>query len=238
MGFQDNSDEIIVDAVLTDQGRERLARNDGSFEIVRYRFADDEIDYRFWNELTSSDSKDLKILDTPVLEASVHETIGLKYPLITIRNSKLQYIPSLVAQPSSIAVKEITDQQGGGVDVVVSQRTSTNVQIIPPEIVDSNYKIDVNNDLLFLSNETPISISPFGIASYVVGASAGRQTSAGGSELRFNLRVQTLNSETFDILVGANVVKPRVISSFIRVTGQQSGMQLDIPVTITEYATS
>lgn len=45
MGIIANDGDIIVDAVLTDVGREFLARNDGSFEIVRYTFADDEIDY-------------------------------------------------------------------------------------------------------------------------------------------------------------------------------------------------
>ena len=35
MGFlQNDTNNIIVDAVLTDLGREFLARNDGSFSIV------------------------------------------------------------------------------------------------------------------------------------------------------------------------------------------------------------
>ena len=42
MGFLDNSGDIFIDAVLTDEGRERLARNDGTFAIVRWRPADDE----------------------------------------------------------------------------------------------------------------------------------------------------------------------------------------------------
>ena len=45
MSFLDNSGDIILDAVLTDAGRARLARGDGSFKIVKYAFADDEIDY-------------------------------------------------------------------------------------------------------------------------------------------------------------------------------------------------
>ena len=46
MGFLDHStNNIIIDAVLTDRGRELLAKNDGSFRVVRYAFADDECDY-------------------------------------------------------------------------------------------------------------------------------------------------------------------------------------------------
>ena len=43
MGFQDNSGDIILDVVLTDEGRKRLAKADGSFEIVKFACGDDEI---------------------------------------------------------------------------------------------------------------------------------------------------------------------------------------------------
>ncbi len=36
MGFLDNSGDIILDAVLTDTGRMRLAKGDGSFKIVKF----------------------------------------------------------------------------------------------------------------------------------------------------------------------------------------------------------
>ena len=46
MGFLDHSsNNIILDAVLTDKGRELLARNDGSFSIEKFALGDDEIDY-------------------------------------------------------------------------------------------------------------------------------------------------------------------------------------------------
>ena len=90
MGYNDNSTDFFIDAVLTDHGRQLLARNDGSFSVVRFRLGDDEIDYRNWNELTGSDNKDQKILDTPIFEAFTNETIALRNSLVTIRNSSLQ----------------------------------------------------------------------------------------------------------------------------------------------------
>ena len=46
MGFLDNStNNIILDAVLTDLGRQALARNDGSFSIFKFAFSDEEVDY-------------------------------------------------------------------------------------------------------------------------------------------------------------------------------------------------
>ena len=43
MGFLDNSGDIILDAVLTDVGRKRMA--EGEFKIAKFALGDDEIDY-------------------------------------------------------------------------------------------------------------------------------------------------------------------------------------------------
>ena len=45
MAFLDNSGDILLDAVLTDEGRRRLAMGDGSFRITKFALGDDEIDY-------------------------------------------------------------------------------------------------------------------------------------------------------------------------------------------------
>jgi len=238
MGFQDNSGEIFIDAVLTDEGRERLARNDGSFAIVRFRLGDDEIDYRFWNELTGSDSKDRKILDTPVFEAFTNEAVALRFPLVTIRNAKLQFLPTMVAKPSSVSLREQSDSVGGGVDVTVSQEITRSQTILPAEVIDVNYSVEVDNDIVFVSGETPVSITPFGTARYIIPAAAGQQTSAGGTVCKFNLRVQTLTTEAFDVLVGTSVPSPRTITTSCTVTGQQSGMNVRIPISIVEFAVS
>ena len=51
MGFLDHStNNVIIDAVLTDRGRELLARNDGSFEITKFALGDDEIDYNLYQK--------------------------------------------------------------------------------------------------------------------------------------------------------------------------------------------
>ena len=69
MAFLANSGDIILDAVLTDAGRKRLARGDGTFQITNYAFGDDEINYSNFDSNNSSGSAyyDLEILQTPVL---------------------------------------------------------------------------------------------------------------------------------------------------------------------------
>ena len=56
MGFLDNSGDIILDAVLTDTGRKRLARGDGSFKVAKFAFADDEINYGLYDKNNASGS--------------------------------------------------------------------------------------------------------------------------------------------------------------------------------------
>ena len=53
MAFLDNSGDIILDAVLTDTGRLRLAQGDGSFKIAKFAIADDEIKALAWLLLTA-----------------------------------------------------------------------------------------------------------------------------------------------------------------------------------------
>ena len=69
MAFQDNSGDIIFDVVLTDEGRRRLARGDGSFNIVKFALGDDEINYELYDKNAATTQQDLTILQTPIFEA-------------------------------------------------------------------------------------------------------------------------------------------------------------------------
>jgi hypothetical protein len=235
MGYNDNGQEFYIDATLTDHGRAMIARNDGSFNPVRVRFGDDDIDYRNWNAITGSDSNDLQILDTPIMEALSNGTVALRNPLITIRNSSLQYLPRMVANPSSVSLRDRADSTGGGVDITVSQQVSQAQALIPQELVDFNYLVQVDNDLLYVAEEFPISIAQFGNALYRIPAANGRSTSSNGTQCVFTLRVQTLNSSIFNIMGGSTVVRPRTISTTVVVTGQQSGLSTKVPVSIIEF---
>tara|TARA_Y100000034_G_C6900381_1_gene416226 strand:+ start:1049 stop:2062 length:1014 start_codon:yes stop_codon:yes gene_type:complete len=95
MGFLDNSGDIILDAVLTDTGRMRMAKGDNSFKIVKYAFGDDEINYEVYNKNHQSGSAyfDLEILQTPILEAITNNTSLLKHKLMSIPRTNLLYLP-------------------------------------------------------------------------------------------------------------------------------------------------
>jgi len=92
--FLDNSGDIILDAVLTDVGRQRLARADGSFKITQFAFGDDEINYALYDSTASTARKDLEILKAPVFEAFTNSATGLQHRLLTL-DGKLNtlYLP-------------------------------------------------------------------------------------------------------------------------------------------------
>lgn len=97
MAFLDNSGDIILDAVLTDTGRLRLARGDGSFKIAKFVFADDEINYGLYDKTNASGSAyyDLDILQTPIFEAFTNNASVVKSPLLSISRTNLLYLPVL-----------------------------------------------------------------------------------------------------------------------------------------------
>ena len=95
MAFLDNSGDIILDAVLTDEGRRLLARGDGSFKITKFALGDDEINYGLYDKNSPSGSAyyDLEILHSPILEAFTNNASSMKNKLITLSRNDFLYLP-------------------------------------------------------------------------------------------------------------------------------------------------
>jgi len=98
MGFLDNSGDIILDAVLTDLGRKRLARGNGRFRISKFALGDDEIDYGLYDKTNTNGSAyyDINILQTPVLEAFTNNMSSMKSRLMSYGENDLLYLPVIV----------------------------------------------------------------------------------------------------------------------------------------------
>jgi len=118
MAFLDNSGDIILDAVLTDLGRQRMARGDGSFKITKFALGDDEIVYKLYRNANHTDGAhasgsayyDLEILQTPVLEAFTDNIVSLKSKLMTHANTNLLYLPVLKLSDGTEYKKSTTHQ--------------------------------------------------------------------------------------------------------------------------------
>ena len=125
MAFLDNSGDIILDAVLTDLGRKRMA--EGNFKISQFALGDDEIDYRIYNKNHPSGSAyyDLEILQTPVLEAFTNNTSCVKHRLLSISRTNLLYLPAIEINSAGNAT------QASGLDLHNLHSTGNPMYVTP-----------------------------------------------------------------------------------------------------------
>ena len=141
MAFLDNSGDIILDAVLTDTGRLRLAQGDGSFKISKFALGDDEINYGLYNKTHASGSAyyDLEVLQTPVLEAFTNNTSNLKTKLVTISRTNILYMPTL--KLNNNAASKGTGQ--GGTSLLFNRDATIHAG---SKISDSKFYVAVDKD--------------------------------------------------------------------------------------------
>ena len=95
MAFLDNSGDIILDAVLTDLGRQRLAAM--NFNIAKFAIGDEEINYTLYNpnHPLGSIYNDLEIMQTPLLEAFTSDQSLMKSKLLSFQSTTLTHLPVL-----------------------------------------------------------------------------------------------------------------------------------------------
>ena len=154
MAFLKNDADIILDAVLTDVGRERLARGDGSFNVVKYAFGDDEINYELHDDTAGTAYADLNILKTPILEAMTNNKVALKNNLITMRNmdGKL-YLPIIKLNTNSAETKAPGKPFATGINadsyVVACTRTTVETNYadrLPAGFIDGRDATEASED--------------------------------------------------------------------------------------------
>lgn len=122
MAFQDNSGDIILDVVLTDEGRRRLAMGNNGFSIVKFALADDEINYALFDKTRDTATEDLAILQTPVLEAFTNNMSSMKSKLLSLPNQNLLYLP--IIRLNEVANSSVKSHTDGNFVVCVDQNTT------------------------------------------------------------------------------------------------------------------
>lgn len=112
MAFLDNSGDIILDAVLTENGRKRLAKADGSFRIAKFALGDDEINYGTYdpNHASGSAYHGLVPQQTPILEAFTLGAAGIRSFLLTSLNNKELY--RSILKPNTLATANAPASDG------------------------------------------------------------------------------------------------------------------------------
>ena len=185
MAFLDNSGDIILDAVLTDTGRMRLAKGDGSFNITKFALGDDEINYGLYdkNHVSGSAYYDIEILQTPVLEAFTNNTSTMKSKLLSISRTNLLYLPVIRRNTAQGIANNSSNNINGyqlnysSNSIVFDQGIESNAlgsgdtQTLDADLVETQYIVEMDNRFGYLADgqggqATPSFIDDDNIASY------------------------------------------------------------------------
>ncbi len=216
MGYLNNS-VVTIDAILTNKGRELLARGDGSFKITQFALADDEVDYTQYNPTHPSGSAfyGQAIENMPLLEAFPDTGQNLKYKLITLPRGTskmpildLGYSAITLKQGASLAITPQTLNYLGNNQVFETNGYSATIADVRTVSNFNGVGINTNENVNTNSTTTVGTV----VSKTVVGTTIN------------------LTSTTVNTLFGTNTQ----LNTTITVVGRDSGARLSIPVTITK----
>lgn len=233
MGFLDHATNgILLDCVLTDAGRQALARNDGSFSVVKFSLSDEEVDYTVISKYGRTVGKEKIEKNTPVFEAITNQNLAQKYHLISISNQFLIRLP--IFELNGVGVDGTTNTVSMGrlltktATLTVSQ-TIENESSIDVELRDQAFIVEMNNNFLQILKNRPSSIDGQQRAKYILTRSPV-ETPLGGSTVTMTLQVKSLTEQQFQVFGSTN--NKNRITTYVRVTGVQSGAVTEFRVNI------
>lgn len=235
MGYlQNDTSNIILDAVLTDTGRQFLAKNDGSFSIVKWAAADDEIDYSLIQKFGRTVGKEKIEKNTPVFEAITNANLAQKYRCISLSNPNLTTLPNLTLQGDGL--DSTTNIVSIG-NTTVTKRTLTisqniaNQQTIDVELRDQAFIVTCHNLFLQVLGSAADNIDSSQQATYILTRDSA-ETSIGGSTLTFTIATKAIIGTQFQIYGAQN--NKQLINTFVKVAGVQSGAVYQFQVAINQ----
>jgi hypothetical protein len=209
-----------------------IAKNDGSFSVVKFAAADDEVDYTLIKKYGRTLGQIKIEKNTPVFEAMINQQHALKYPLISISNPDLVRLPNLSLTGEGVSSNVVS--MGNVIlkrrNLLITQNI-VNETSIDAELRDQSYIVTMSNLFLEVVGSQYDNIDNNKRASYILAKSAG-ETAVGGSKLNLTLLVKPISEEQFSIYGARN--NKSVIKTFVKVTGVNSGAVLEFQVSITK----
>lgn len=232
MGFLDHSsNNLILDAVLTDVGRQFLARNDGSFSIHKFALGDDEVNYGIIQKYGRSSGKEKIEKNTPIFEALTKQSLAQKYKLVSISNPNLIRLPSLslTAGPAVSTDYILLKRNSDKIKSITVEQQIVNESVIDVELRDQTFVVELSNMFLQIQRNTPDNIDGNQRAQYILTRDAD-VNSYNGSKLTFVLALRSLTDAMFTVY--GTTSNKRVIYTYVRITGVQSGAVKEFRVNI------
>ena len=214
MGILDN-DTVIVDAILTKLGRQKLA-NGQPLGVTQYAFGDTGVDYTLYNAAhpSGSDSYGSAITSLPMLEAVPDDNVFLRFKLYGEGERNVQNFSFItVTSGTSVTISKIA-----------GETESNPIKIIPrvfPNVPNATYTYKVLDmrgltsqgltaENVTLSGDFDVNnLPPFDHPDPVIG------TISNVAELTLNARPQQFTSQRS---IGVEVTRDGAAPAFVTVT--------------------
>ena len=227
MGFLPNdTNNIIIDAVLTDIGRQFLARNDGSFSLDKFTLADDEVDYTIIEKFGRTVGKEKIEKNTPVTEAQTNSAYALKYRSVSSGRTNILFLPQLVISPSVTSVT-LNNIDAKTKRLEFSQAANSGQGVIPLDLVMQVAEVKMDFRFLQIQGQRADKIGSNNMATYFCSRNAGANnlTNSTGFTRTFMI-APTITSSDFNLysLPG----NPGVIRTYLEVFDLQGGSALTL----------
>ena len=222
MGYLNNT-SVVVDAILTNTGRQLLAQNDGSFQITQFSLSDDEVDYTLYNPNQPSGSAFYgeAIENMPIIQAFPESNEIMKYKLITLPRGTAK-LPVINVGYSTIIIKQ-------GASLSITPQT-LNYLGATSTFEQSGY-IATIGDVRTMSAFNGVGINtPDATALNATGTiTVGTNVSKTVIGTSINLTATTVNT-----LFGSNTI----LYTTLIIIGRDSGARIQIPVQVTKVTQS
>jgi len=225
MGFLDHStNNIIVDAVLTDTGRATLAKNDGSFVISKFAFGDDEVDYSIIQKFGTTVGKEKISKNTPVFEAQTNGDLALKYRLLSVSVPDLIVLPTLSITNFTLGGTFSRGSASGITqNITVEQAVAAGVGAVPTDLVDSAFVVQWDNRFLNVSRQNGGGTSTKSVSNNVatVTIASDSLTSTQGGKVNLTISVKSFSDDFYNIYSTGG--SSPVIKTQVTISGRASG---------------
>lgn len=245
MGFLNHStNNVIIDAVLTEKGRELLSRNDNSFSITKFRLGDDEVDYSILKKYGLIIGKEKIEKNTPVFEAITDEDLALKYPIRTFianNTNNIYAFPYLKLRSFQTTPVNLTSNSSSnlGKNRNIEFKTFVNQDqdftITESGIIDREFTVKVFDKLLKLNDITPFDVKD-DIAYYSITA-FDKEAEAEFDNQKFGgfsiTAIGKTTNDSYKYYAASSSSDRSLIKTQVEIIGNSSRSSLIVPVTIT-----
>jgi hypothetical protein len=220
MGYLSNT-SVIVDAILTDKGRELLSQNNGSFQITQFSLSDDEVDYNLYNPNHPSGSAFYgeAIENMPIVQAFPEAQEIMRYKLITLPRGTAK-LPAISIGYSNIVLKQ-------GASLSITPQTLNYLGAVST-FEQSGYVAEIGDV------RTTAAFNGVGINTTQATALNATGTTTVGTNVSKTVIGTTINitGTTVNTLFGSATI----LYTTLTIIGRDSGARLFVPVQITKVS--